>query len=238
MGKLVSLLLSMLVAGCVVDPITDREAELAAPPPNVRVCDGEWVNTNTNNEHCGGCDAPCLPSFQCIGGDCVCPAGDTFCPGIAFPYCANLQTSGNACGQCDHACPAAGQCTGGQCSCPEGTTYCANSYVCATLSEDEDNCGSCDNDCAKDGRCVNGQCQCGGPGIIDCNGQCCPTGPGGGGTCNGVTCSCAPGLTMCSSGFPVVCANLQTNKEHCGMCGNLCGSEQICDRGNCVNAVL
>ena len=39
---------------------------------------------------------------------------------------------------------------------------------------------------------------------------------------------CPPGSTICSGFFSDYCANLQTNPNNCGGCGN------VCDSGNCI----
>ena len=42
--------------------------------------------------------------------------------------------------------------------------------------------------------------------------------------------SCAAGTTNCSG----ACQNLQTDRQHCGMCGRACAAGQICTAGACV----
>jgi hypothetical protein len=49
--------------------------------------------------------------------------------------------------------------------------------------------------------------------------------------------ACGPkGLTYCASSNTNTCANLQTDKNNCGKCGNRCSGDQICQSGSCTCA--
>jgi hypothetical protein len=45
---------------------------------------------------------------------------------------------------------------------------------------------------------------------------------------------CGSGYTMCGAN----CADLNSNHDHCGSCGNACTATQACVSGGCVNAPL
>lgn len=56
----------------------------------------------------------------------------------------------------------------------------------------------------------------------------CPSGY----VCSGGRCllSCSSGLTECTD----VCANIQTDSDHCGACARACAGGQVCKAGTCV----
>jgi hypothetical protein len=82
------------------------------------------------------------------------------------------------------------------------------------LMSDPDNCGSCGFRCCN-GSCVQGYCFCDGP----------------------------PGITCCSTDergadgcyFQSVAVNILINPMNCGTCGNVCGADQTCSTGACVD---
>jgi hypothetical protein len=47
--------------------------------------------------------------------------------------------------------------------------------------------------------------------------------------CDAGECTCPPDLTECSD----VCVDTETDKSHCGECGEVCPSNQICTGGEC-----
>jgi len=61
-------------------------------------------------DNCGGCGSSC-GFWQCQGGACVCPAGDTFCNGS----CVDEQKDATNCGACGNTCAAGKVCAFGTC---------------------------------------------------------------------------------------------------------------------------
>src|SRR4051812_26313087 len=41
--------------------------------------------------------------------------------------------------------------------------------------------------------------------------------------------SCSPPLEQCPDG----CANLQQDRDHCGLCGTVCAATDVCSAGTC-----
>ena len=48
----------------------------------------------------------------------------------------------------------------------------------------------------------------------------------------GCAATCDPALTQCGQS----CADLLTNAEHCGSCGNQCSGTTVCTAGSCVSS--
>jgi hypothetical protein len=113
------------------------------------------VNTDSDPQHCGGCQ-PCPGGgFVCQHGQCVCPSsracGSGCCPSAAacchdknVDYCAYLQRDPQNCGSCGH------KCATGQDCCPPG--------VCIDLQTDQHHCGSCPTACQANQLCCSGNC--------------------------------------------------------------------------------
>ncbi len=186
-------------------------------------CGGECVDTQTDEGHCGACDAPCgdgldctagvclcaglacLPGESCVDGLCDCVGGRVDCGGV----CADVSTDVANCGGCGVACPVGGECAAGVCRCPEGLVNCVDEGVCADLASDEANCGGCGDFCS--GECISGVCDCGD--LSECD-------VWGGGT---------------------VCTDTAVDPTNCGSCGDFCGggggggdSHRFCADGGCV----
>jgi hypothetical protein len=93
--------------------------------------------------------------------------------------------------------------------CPAGTTDCGG--VCLDLQNDVNNCGACGNVCPE-----------GQPGFVR--------------GCVEGTCffmrerACAEGLASCGG----VCVDVLADPANCGLCGNACGSGEICFAGVCA----
>ncbi|MBK6519036.1 MAG: hypothetical protein IPG04_34050 [Polyangiaceae bacterium] len=120
-------------------------AECAAP---LELCGADCVDTSTDSEHCGACDAPCDATQTCVDGQCECDAGLTDCAG----ECVDLSGDTAHCGACDIECLAGQTCDQGDCSaCPNGTTACDATGTCADTQTDTANCGGCGIDCGAGG---------------------------------------------------------------------------------------
>src|ERR687896_644704 len=53
-------------------------------------CQGKCVNTNTDEQHCGGCGNRCASGEQCLNGRCY---SDDTCP-VAQEACPNFRNCG------------------------------------------------------------------------------------------------------------------------------------------------
>ncbi|MBL8682344.1 MAG: hypothetical protein JNK05_24460 [Myxococcales bacterium] len=132
---------------------------------------------------------------------------------------------------------------GGTGGCPAGQAPCTGR--CVDLQTDSDHCGVCGRSCAGGANVVSGRCTLGAcaiaecrPGFRDCDGNAsngCEVDismPANCGACGractgtqvctmaGCADSCPSGQMLCSG----ACVDLQTNANHCGMCGNACPS--------------
>lgn len=224
-------------------------------------CNGQCVDTGTDEYNCGQCGEPCDPWEVCDQGYCnifiTCPIGQVDC----FGHCVNLQTNLQNCGACGNDCLSYGfehpQCCNGQCI-DAGTG---------------DNCGACGQTCTADaskhvsgaacsgGVCVVTSCSAGwddcdhvysngceiqinDADINNCGacGNYCP----GGRTCdNGVCSQCPTGQTECEycyadPGDPIwcgpSCVDTQTDEANCGACDSPCDPGESCVAGACTSS--
>jgi hypothetical protein len=76
------------------------------------------VNTQTDNNNCGGCGIVCPPGRMCAMNMCQASCGGTTpdrCGMGAMSFCTNLQTDNNNCGACGNVCGANARCMAGTC---------------------------------------------------------------------------------------------------------------------------
>lgn len=171
-------------------------------PSGQTCCNGMCVDTNTNPQHCGGCNSPCASPKVCDATGCHCPTDRPPC--------------GTTC------CPQGQQCSNGMC-CPTGLTNCAGQ--CVDLQTNTNHCGICGRSVANftftssngsvqtvNLACVNGSPQCP-TGWVPCPAQsgmlCCPARSP---VCTGVTALDAngqPGLLCCPANAPTGFADAQ-----------------------------
>jgi hypothetical protein len=131
-------ILVWVAAGCIgnVAPGTGTPGTGGTPggscSAGLTMCGATCANTNSNFNHCGGCDKACANGQVCDSGKCSssCSAGTMLCGSS----CATVATDPAHCGNCTTMCRSDQTCTGGACVCPSGTTLCP-SGTCAT------NCG-------------------------------------------------------------------------------------------------
>lgn len=151
-------------------PTTCSPTTLISEQSGTQCCDGELVDTNTSDSHCGGCGNAVPFGYKCCNGT---------------PTWVKDNTTSN-CGGC------------GQ-SCTDPTKQCVN-FQCVTISQQQCQTNAdCGNQVCFGGRCVpcvaNGECAVGQicqAGIcIACAGQQCSDG-----TCSGAG-QCCPGYYMC-----------------------------------------
>ncbi len=132
--------------------------------------------------------------------DAACGAGLTTCGGA----CVSVTSSPLHCGACGRACRDGDACQNGACvpACGAGETLCGSADAglsCANTDTDNRHCGLCDRACSSDQVCSGGVC----------------------------TFSCRAGLSECArpdgdGGSSRFCADTQTDRAHCGACGNAC----------------
>jgi hypothetical protein len=90
-----------LVAACGDDPTSgpgDAASEPTCNGVGVALCGGACVSTETDPEHCGGCDKACTTGDACEGGVCV-----ALCQIDGTPVTAGTVNAANACEQCTPA---------------------------------------------------------------------------------------------------------------------------------------
>ncbi|MEM9192695.1 MAG: hypothetical protein AAGF12_26210 [Myxococcota bacterium] len=170
-------------------------------------CNNVCTPITNDRNNCGGCGITCLPSEECQSTTCV-PSCDPACP-------AGTECRGGTCqavgGECNPTCPPQQNCCGGTCvnrAVPPGTNGVSDpSFL---------NCGGCGFNCdaQRATACVaeaggQPQCKCGDfPQCLE-----------------GEECTTDNGTSRCT--------NVSTDKNNCGMVGNVCPGEEICVAGNC-----
>ncbi len=158
------------------------------------------------------CGGRCCPTGSaCVGGNCICPAGEVPCPNAdpnnPVGKCVNLLTNPENCGQCGLSCGPGHLCCNGNCADP---------------LTDEQNCGACGNACGANETCIGGVC-C--PNARVCGNTCLAT------ACDATQCEvCDPAQNRCVS--TCVAGETCTN----GVCADICGPTTCtgcCDGGEC-----
>lgn len=150
--------------------------------------------------------AECMVSNDCPGGDAVCEAGRCTAPGVDAGM-PDLDAGRPDAGPTD-----AGGLDPDGGSCPDALAICGDR--CFDLETSDAHCGECFEICANGtmnpgiGRCVEGECE-----AVEC--------PAGTASCNG------EGNDGCE-------VDLRTDPDHCGECGNSCGSDQLCRGAECL----
>ena len=196
-------------------------------------CGGACVNISLDGRHCGACDNACAPGFSCVSGGCrAAPCsivGQTNCGGVCF----DLLTSPAHCGVCETACVSGESCLAGRCACPTGQDRCGGT-TCLPLSTTA-NCGACGNRCGTGQLCLASVCV-----SVDAGA------PDGGGFDGGPSLDASPGFdagtpdtVFCGADETVcdgLCVNTNTNRAHCGGCGQVCTAAQTCVAGTCLGA--
>ena len=193
-------------------------------------CDGDLANGcetrfTTSTEHCGRCGARCAPERAvgaCVDAVCrilTCEPGYADCDGSVANGCeVDTRASTDHCGGCGQRCAetgGAGLCVGGACGirCDMAHADCDRSATngCEVdVAASTNNCGLCGNVCNATGAtasCAAGRC--------------------------GLECS--PGRGDCDGNLTNGCEiNLRSSPSHCGRCGVVCPTGQLCADGACV----
>ncbi len=144
----------------------------------------------------------------------VCASPQTACSGA----CVDPMTDRDHCGACGTRCPGGQVCAMGRCAiaCPMGQVVCGG--LCVSTRVDRANCGACGNTCAQGLVCAEGRCQ------LECGARLARCGGGDAGVSDG--------------GAGDFCADLQTDRLNCGMCGVACPAGNVCEGGRCVVSCL
>ena len=191
-------------------------------------------------DHCGACNYVCAnnptataTSSECLDGICQyeCKPGYTQCSdsvtadGIICIKNEDFQSDGNNCGGCGIVCGAEEACALGKCvqnSCSgSNPDLCVvdGKNVCKNIkSNDAAHCGACNYACANNPatNATSNACKAG-----DCQYTC----DNGYTNCGGVTASSIKCIKT---------TDLQTDGQNCGGCGIVCGAEEACANGKCV----
>jgi hypothetical protein len=201
------------------------------------------VDAASDEQNCGGCGNDCGTAGTCNSGVCMCTPG----PGILMcgAECADIASDVDHCGSCFNDCNANETCTSGVCVCSDPAFM--NCGGCVDTTVDPSDCGSCGNGCNDDQICQGSICVCRPPLVAGPGGCTDPTSdPGACGTppvvCEGATPFCQAGVCVdgCADGFEVcaggtLCINTDVDPLHCGGCGEICNSDEVCVEGNCRN---
>ncbi|MHB8418766.1 MAG: hypothetical protein ACYDCL_11865 [Myxococcales bacterium] len=213
-------------------------------------CGAACADSYGDPANCGGCGLACPPGTACVQGACLLPDGGTACSAAACPpgsVCSIGPPFGSAacitpCGADGDQCPLApgrsGLCCGGACvdpvqdpaNCGGCGLACASgvcqreitSGVCAPASPPDGGCGGCPAGDA----CIEGLCVA----------RSCPQ------TQASLLCALDGGLASCCFVYLLAngnltpeayCADLSTDPQNCGACGNSCFTGLACQGGIC-----
>jgi hypothetical protein len=191
--------------------------------------DGCEIAVSTDKTNCGMCGNVCSSTngtASCSSSTCsiACNAGFANCDGNASTGCeVSVNTDPTNCGACGHVCSVAhgsAACVSAVCqvaSCNAGFADCDNNAAtgCETpLAGDPNNCGACGHVCSA----ANGTPAC------------------AGGVC--AVAACNAGFADCDGNPANGCeTNVATNPNACGLCGNVCSSNNAtpgCTNSTCT----
>jgi hypothetical protein len=192
-------------------------------------CGSSCVDTATDPRHCGRCDNACPTAMNavasCTGGTCglTCASGFGDCDTNLGTGCeVTLGSSAEHCGRCGNACTAPpnaiATCASGTCGfrCRAGFEDCngmASDGCEVAVGSDLANCGRCGNRCMATGGFVTG---------VACTDGVCAIS------------ACVAPNADCDASFANGCeVDTDSNRNHCGMCGNACGAGRRCCGGQC-----
>ena len=196
----------------------------ACPSTLATSCPPACVDTTSDPNNCGKCNAHCATSdphavgVTCNKGACA-PLCNSSYPTNCSGACTNLKDDNNNCGECGTRCTGGRTCASKSCVCtnPADPDDCGGAS-CTNLKTDNNNCGKCGVACSK----------------VD---------PNATGTCDGTGhCAlvCKAGYKMCTAGQPCVHV-LGNDNSNCGDCGVKCATTDptqtaSCQAGTCVTS--
>lgn len=152
-------------------------------------------------------EVPCDPYILCDGNACATSCtDDNDC--VTGSFCADGVCCNTACDGACEACNLSGSV--GTCTAIDDGTPCDSGNLCCAGSCETGVCcasAECLSDAAPD--CLDHECVC----------------------AANSDAPCADGLACCSAG----CANVQTDSQNCGACGEVCADGEICCNGSCCD---
>ena len=176
--------------------------------------------------------------------------------------CMNVYADDHNCGTCGNVCGSGSACAGGVCQttadcatapmdslCALGNgvgNCCGGSCQAINFQSDALNCNGCGQVCPTGSTCHQGGCFTADAGLAYCSnpGEACPTGDACSrqqAFCLTVSCGASQAQNPCvltsgNEGFccGAACADVNSDGQNCGQCGNACGSSQFCNQGQCV----
>ena len=233
---------STLAFACAVGTTTGVQDDAGGNPPDASVGDSAacpQFDLQSDPKHCGTCTTVCNSASVCSKGACKasCDTPLVKCAGDGG-LCADLSKDPGNCGTCGTLCSAgdAGALEAGNNGNPDaginfgdagydggagwtlGTATCAASKCGVTCPGSTTQCS--------DGICYDTQNfhdRCG-----DCNTACASDTE----WCTQGHC-CGTGKRYCNT----ACADVLSDKNNCGTCGNVCGSGMNCANGVCKTGV-
>ena len=224
-------------------------------PPDTRTAAGPAKTRGPIRTTAAGAGTPVRQTSTVTDGTCYnsCPVGTRVCPEWSTRTCVDITTDPFNCGSCGNDCGTGKVCVNGVCQdgCPllpgDGARcQVGGRLVCMDLRLDDPmHCGNCSNVCLANQWCEDGVCNTCGADEIYCASGCQNVRSRGacGGSCtnrcqNDQVCYndecrafCPQGYNHCYNG---ICANFQTDSNHCGQCGHVCTGETFCHAGQCV----
>ena len=128
---------------------------------------GDCVDTEVDENHCGGCDIQCGTNAECTDGSCGC-TDDAFPDAhekqsTELVDCYNYDTDVEHCGDFETQCLQNEVCLSGVCACESPHALCPGddgSRICADLKHDSNHCSACGVRCPVNAVCQDGECQC------------------------------------------------------------------------------
>jgi len=126
---------------------------------------------------------------------------------------------------------------GGLCTTGTRTTECSASgrSYCADLLNDRTDCGACNNSCSAGQQCLQGRCVSGCSANSDCAvGQVCVSSTCRTPPADAGACTTGTRTTVCSASGGSYCADLTSDNNDCGACGNQCAAGLQCQQGRCL----
>ncbi|HUB09144.1 MAG TPA: hypothetical protein VMB50_19215 [Myxococcales bacterium] len=247
---------------CTASPTCGR-ANSGTPCPlasakNGTCCAGQCVDTGSDPANCQGCGVVCPVGQLCNQANAYAPCG--LADGGPAPSCYDdgaACPAGTLCatqGCLSPACPPGA--SGLRCAFGSSIMGTCCDGVCTDTTQDPANCGSCGTACAS-GICYTtfgaSTAQC----LPAADGGNCASANGGFGCAPGTTClagscvsssGCNGPFGFCQAGdgnvgaccqdfLATTCADLATDPQNCGGCGEQCPSGQTCANGVCSGSV-